>query len=187
MSAANEKYLKACGKSVTKGEREYLRKMAEEAPAGPESFIVNIGVFRGATMYCLRAGAPKARLLGVDIANTNFPLQDLDAEFLWEDSTVCHSKVTDPIDLIFIDGDHHYATVRADIINWSPKVKVGGVMVFHDCYPTPEGLRKNPHIAGVNVAVREWYDKNREEWGEVEAVDSLRAFRRKAAFAEVVK
>ena len=38
------------------------------------------------------------------------------------------------IDFLFIDGDHSYKAVKADLKAWYPKVKKGGVMCGHD-YP----------------------------------------------------
>jgi len=38
----------------------------------------------------------------------------------------------DTIDCIFIDGDHTYEGVKNDIINYYPKVKTGGLMIFDD-------------------------------------------------------
>jgi len=43
------------------------------------------------------------------------------------------------IDLLFIDADHSYKGVSDDWKNWSPFVKKGGVIVFHDYYINPEG------------------------------------------------
>lgn len=37
-----------------------------------------------------------------------------------------------PIDMIFIDGNHHYEAVRKDFDDWFPFVKTGGVILFHD-------------------------------------------------------
>jgi len=45
------------------------------------------------------------------------------------------------IDLIFIDGDHSYHAVKADVESWIPKVKNGGIVVFHDI-GWAEGVQK---------------------------------------------
>ena len=37
-----------------------------------------------------------------------------------------------PYDAIFIDGDHSYEGVKADYENYSPMVRQGGVISFHD-------------------------------------------------------
>ena len=37
-----------------------------------------------------------------------------------------------PIDLLLIDGDHEYKSVKEDIESWLPKVKNGGSVLFHD-------------------------------------------------------
>ena len=39
---------------------------------------------------------------------------------------------TEPIDLFVIDGDHSDTGVERDWNDWSPFVKPGGVVVFHD-------------------------------------------------------
>lgn len=36
-------------------------------------------------------------------------------------------------DFIFIDGEHSYETIKADIENYLPKVKPGGLISGHDC------------------------------------------------------
>jgi hypothetical protein len=41
----------------------------------------------------------------------------------------CSSKT---LDLLFIDGDHSYAGVESDYINYEPFVGVGGIVAFHD-------------------------------------------------------
>lgn len=37
-----------------------------------------------------------------------------------------------PVDLLFIDGDHRYASVKKDFEMYSPLVRSGGLVVFHD-------------------------------------------------------
>lgn len=45
-----------------------------------------------------------------------------------------------PIDMIFIDGEHKYEAVKADIENWLPHIKKEGFMLFHD-YDSHEGVK----------------------------------------------
>ncbi|SCA63523.1 Uncharacterized protein SCG7109_AR_00020 [Chlamydiales bacterium SCGC AG-110-M15] len=40
--------------------------------------------------------------------------------------------VNEEIDFLFIDGAHEYEAVKKDFELWSPKVKDGGVIAFHD-------------------------------------------------------
>lgn len=75
-----------------------------------------------------------------------------------------------PIDLLFIDGDHSYPTVRADFDQWVPHVRPGGVILLHDSrrapgtpahefnqgWPGPtrlaEELRDDPRVALIEEA-----------------------------------
>ena len=50
-------------------------------------------------------------------------------------------------DLVFIDAGHSYEDVRRDIARWLPKVRSGGMAVFHDY--------DNPQYPGVRRAVDE--------------------------------
>lgn len=45
-----------------------------------------------------------------------------------------------PIDFLFIDGDHRYEAVRQDIDSWLPHVRDGGIIAGHD-YDQP-GVKK---------------------------------------------
>ncbi|MFO1077558.1 MAG: class I SAM-dependent methyltransferase [Planctomycetota bacterium] len=38
----------------------------------------------------------------------------------------------DPIDLLFLDGDHSYDAIRRDYLDWGPKVRRGGYLCLHD-------------------------------------------------------
>ena len=38
----------------------------------------------------------------------------------------------EPVEMIFIDGDHNYEAVKGDYRDWFPVVKKGGYILFHD-------------------------------------------------------
>ncbi len=170
----NKFYKTVKGWSVTKAERAWLYDAAKIIEKQfPEPVIVNIGVLFGATMHCLRAGASSARLFGVDIKL--YPLRrekELNATIIKGNSNTCHTKFQDKIHFLFIDGDHRYKGVKADIVGWSPKVAVGGMIAFHDYESTL------PHVVGVKKAVNEWKALERKHWKQLQTVDSVCTFKR---------
>lgn len=138
--------------------------------------IVNIGVSWGASLHCLRAGAPRARLIGVDVDFETRPVRrkDLlrDVEFVQADST--QYRMEGPAHLVFVDGGHDYRTVQGDIANWTPRIPAGGILIFHDYAPSARDARR---LAGVRQAVDEWRN---EKWEETDQAKSVVAFRRLA-------
>lgn len=129
--------------------------------------IVEIGCLHGRSTAALVQAAKvfKARVTSVDpfylTPNTkqissaanwrkNLRAVGLEAPKLMEmESHQAAQIYKDEIAFLFIDGNHDYAHVKQDIEDWSPKVKVGGVMAFHDFLM--------PHIDGVAKAVLEWW------------------------------
>jgi predicted O-methyltransferase YrrM len=53
---------------------------------------------------------------------------------------------SNPIDFVFVDGDHTYDGVRADYELYGPLVRPGGLIAFHDIVPGNEDL-----VGGVPV------------------------------------
>jgi len=170
-------------------EREWFREMAEEIVArfDPSATIVNIGVYRGCSMHCFRAGAPEANLYGIDIKpGAIFRPDILNAQIIRANSTKWHVNFHTPIHLLFIDGSHKPQDVRADIEGWGPKVVTHGIMAMHDYERSEEWHERRPascgarQLIGVSQAVDEWWDEpdKREEWREIPAVGSIRAFER---------
>ena len=60
-----------------------------------------------------------------------------------------------PYDFVFIDGDHSYEAVRADVDSYGVMVAPGGVLVLHDILPRP----------GYGVA---------QVWAELKAIEGVR-------------
>lgn len=65
----------------------------------------------------------------------------------------------DPIDFIFIDGDHRTESVKTDLRLWEPKVRTGGVIVGHDW----DGIWAKK----VRPAVRDYFGTDDIEVGKV--------------------
>ncbi|MBP7937406.1 MAG: class I SAM-dependent methyltransferase [Phycisphaerae bacterium] len=51
----------------------------------------------------------------------------------------------DSLDFLFIDGDHTYAGARVDFEAYSPLVRRGGLIAFHDVVPHPSGSGGEVH------------------------------------------
>jgi predicted alpha/beta hydrolase family esterase len=46
------------------------------------------------------------------------------------------------LDFVFIDADHKYESVKADIAAWLPKVRPGGHIAGHDYHSDWPGVQK---------------------------------------------
>jgi hypothetical protein len=55
------------------------------------------------------------------------------------------------IDFVFLDGNHLYKSVVADIEHWLPKIKIGGILSGHDYWDEGHYMYQE----GVNKAVTE--------------------------------
>lgn len=125
--------------------------------------IVEIGSHRGrSAAYMAAAVKPTVRIFCIDIWNNpNKKLylsteDDLEAFCAFLTKLGLRDKVIalrgesemfarawdKPIDLLFIDGNHHYDGVKADFMSWYPHVKKGGVIAFHDYHPNWPGVIK---------------------------------------------
>jgi hypothetical protein len=66
------------------------------------------------------------------------------------------------LDLVFIDADHRYNMVKADIKAWWPKVRVGGILCGHDYLPeSAANATLERKYGGVARAVDEIFGNQR--------------------------
>ena len=72
------------------------------------------------------------------------------------------------IDFLFIDGDHTYQSVLRDFQEWSPHIKGGGIIAFHDVIFD----EKAEHVQGPRKVVQN-YIFNNNNWVILKYVDSL--------------
>jgi cephalosporin hydroxylase len=130
---------------------EYACIVAEVLPRT----VLEIGTFRGGTLFIhSRLAAPDATLISVDLPGSplgriwrwahtpifnRFTKNGQTLHLLRMDS---HRSATQyavskllngrKLDLLFVDGDHSYAGVRSDFEMYSPLVRPGGLVAFHD-------------------------------------------------------
>lgn len=118
---------------------------------------VEVGVDKGILFRMLVEGCPSLHLTGVDL----FPDSERSRR-VWNTAEIhgerahlvqmdsveaARSFADNSLDFVFIDADHSYDAVMADIAAWQPKVKPGGWLGGHDYHP-----KKFP---GVVKAVRQ--------------------------------
>lgn len=122
---------------------------------------LEIGTWRGGSVLCA--------FLATQLSKTSISFITIDRksdEVLFEatrpisdvrlirfPSDLAKDKILDnSIDLLFIDGAHHYEQVKRDMLNYWPKIKVGGILLGHDY------SRQKLH-RGVVKAAREIFGK----------------------------
>jgi cephalosporin hydroxylase len=126
----------------------------DHVAARPHSTVVEIGSLYGGTLWGWLHLPDVEEVVSVDqITDWDPPRTDvIAARAEWSSwpgadrlrvveadshhpSTVTATRVR-AIDFLFIDGDHTYEGVRADFDLWSPLVRPGGTVAFHDTVPT---------------------------------------------------
>ena len=96
------------------------------------------------------------------------------------------ARWSEPVDLVFIDGDHAEESCRADWDLFSPWVREGGVVLFHDARmgkPGGEGLPGDGGVPGPTAVVDELFrgDSAIAGWRVVVDTQSLVAVERTSA------
>lgn len=140
---------------------EYLPELFGQAARCPGAVIVEIGTDIGESTAALLAAAEivGGHVWSVDI-NPAIGFAEEYAEhdgpdlwtFICGDSTAMSvaRQVPGEIDVLYVDGDHRYDQVCAEIKLYLPRVKGGGVALFHD---TSQDPWRNPHVFRVDDAL----------------------------------
>lgn len=128
-----------------------LYKLARQYAEGR---ILEIGTYYGYSAMVMAIAAPKAKIitLGIhpwecDIARenlANYPNVSVVQRPSWE-----YLEMLAPdwmFDMIFVDGDHKQ--IRRDFPYWN-RLKVGGLMFFHDFSPNGSGRPCPPAYRGI--------------------------------------
>lgn len=125
---------------------------------GGSTFVMATAMQPGATLvsYDLHAdGAEEGRRRDRELeeALTRYGLRDRVRLLVADSRTV---ELPEPVlDLLFVDGDHTYEGVRADLGRWAPLVRPGGHVLLHDAVDTGGYGNVYP---GITRAVGEFLD-----------------------------
>jgi predicted O-methyltransferase YrrM len=176
----------------TRAEHEALMKYARGA-----GNVVEIGVAEGASAAALReAMSPHGTLCLIDpfhlsrLPALNFLKRAArrvvsaagTAQTVWiEDfsqNAVRNWNLS--IDFLLIDGDHAEKAVERDWADWSPFVKPGAVVAFHDARLFPAGWTTLDYGA-VRFVDRAFRKQRDDAWTIVDEVDSMVFLRRTEA------
>lgn len=171
-------------------EEMQLAFYASEVPPG--GVIVEIGSEYGRSAAAFLYGCdPSVKVASVDVFPTDHPLVGdlrkafeanlVEAGYADENrvayrasSEIVAARWKEPIDVLFIDGDHTYAGAKRDILVWKDFVKPGGVMLIHD---VAYGPTSHPIHFEVLKAVEETVEVS--SWALENSIRSLRVYRRR--------
>ena len=101
----------------------------------PDSTLVCVDTWRGAPSCDHdRDMADQHDIFGIFRKNASAAGSQTQVVPIMSDSAAAATLMRDrSFDLIFIDADHSYDCVKADIAAWLPKVRPGGILCGHDC------------------------------------------------------
>ena len=121
--------------------RETVASMCHYLSGEPLNFL-EIGTYNGSTAWGVKAvvesKGKKLNYWGVDVMTHDAVLWP-EANMLIGDSTKIFYQIPNvPFDILFIDGPHNTGNCILDFLNFAPKVKVGGLILFHDSSPASQ-------------------------------------------------
>ena len=107
----------------------------------PLNFL-EIGTFNGSTAWGVKSvveGKGKnLNYYGIDTLSHDTVLWP-GAKMIIGDSTKIFYQIPNlPFDILFIDGPHSTTNCMLDFLNFAPKVRVGGLILFHDSSPASQ-------------------------------------------------
>jgi len=147
--------------SIKPAQVEYeIAKLLEIVAELKPKVVLEIGTAGGGTLFLFtRVADPEAKIISIDLPGGHFgggyprwkiPLyksfskEGQEIYLIRRDS---HAPQTlrevkgilggEKVDFLFIDGDHAYDGVKMDFEMYSPLVKKGGIIAFHDIVPGP--------------------------------------------------
>lgn len=119
----------------------------------PPRHILEIGVHRGGMLETLLRAFGPVKLVGVDLDYSDLEFRNFNAIAGNSRDPEIRNQAVEAaggfgsIDFVFVDGDHGFDAVMSDYELYSPAVRAGGIMAFHDIMRDPDNV---PHHRGVD-------------------------------------
>lgn len=115
---------------------------------------LELGVYDGLTMSLVSPHV--SRLIGVDIKDVR---TFRGGEFHLETTDSFFTHFTDPVDVIFIDADHNFESVKKDFVNSLNILSEFGMIILHDTDPMEE-MYLEPRYCGDSYKMDNWIREN---------------------------
>ena len=149
--------------------------------------VLEIGAASGGTTFLLsRVASPDSIVISIDLGFTQGRVRAVHSWAAPGQTLVClardsHRRETfqevarllggRPLDLLFIDGDHSYAGVASDFSMFSPLVRSGGLIGFHDIIPDYKA-RFGIETVNWTGGVPEFWSQVRDRYPHEEIVEN---------------
>ena len=121
----------------------------------------------------MQSTAPRYDFFEICASNVQSYNQDNRITLVESESKAASEQFPDhSFDLIFIDADHTYEGVLADLEAWYSKVRPGGIICGHDCEGRPHNFPQRDFSTGA-LKGNDWDNKLKIHPGVIRAVDEF--------------
>ena len=168
-----------------------IRLLADAVKAIKPQVIVEIGTRKGGTLFTWCRYTQATEIISIDLPggihgggypegkqafykyflsdqpNRNLHLLQKDSHqetTLNEVKNILNNRL---IDFLFIDGDHTYAGVKMDFEMYSPLVRKGGIIAFHDIIPNTTS-----HEDAATIEVPRFWNELKDKYPSKEFIES---------------
>lgn len=158
--------------------RTEILSLLEQVRERRPRYICEIGSDKGGTLALFsRVARPDAEILSLDIAHTPQRLAAFKQLVQPGQKLTCitgdtHTQAilnqfkawlgNNQLDFLFIDGDHTYEGVKLDYEMYSPFVRQGGLIAFHDVTPA-DAEQYAPDSPYYTAGVAQFWEKHQAE------------------------
>ena len=153
--------------AIQQKKMEWINAMRIINEGDKKDNILEIGACNGGTTYCLSFFCNKLVTLDMSTpAPFTFSEIEKNCNYTYHGGDSHSQKIFNLVkdikyDVLFIDGDHTYEGSKQDFDMYSPLVKTGGIIIFHDIIDSQYHRSSNCNVARCWDEVKEKFDSNK--------------------------